>query len=412
MKILILLVLLWASLPFAVFGAADVLDDLFFGDDGDVLDLLFLEPQGGAGSASRSQQQATVEIQMRIDGAQNQINYLTTQENTARTLRSLARDNLSRAREELDDVDNKYEEALMLFNAAPQNRIAQIMYADAAKEKEAAQEIYDNESKKANIVENLWIIASGELNRERETLVELREMQRKLNAGEISADEIRLSQTQTAIDALETGEKSARETLENDLSEATEMFREQIERDEQLREQFFRAQFESEFKSYRVFSVRPEFITTGAVMGVGATAEFGKINTNGLYLSSELSLGAAFLGGWFNIGMCFNKDGGVKNVLGLGAGAHFSGAYVDFRNYNGTWLGRDKEINMNFVGAFHKLLIGREKNIDITNRFMLGYRRNPVDFLKETDSFVYDNGLGMAYTLSIGYTLTRVRGQR
>ena len=411
MKVLVLIVLLMVATPFAVSGNDDVLDDIFTGGDDDVLDLLFTGAQS-SDRTSRSQQQAAVEIQVKIDAAQNQINSLSALENSARNLRSLARDNFSRAREELDNANNEYEDAAMLFNAAPSNRVAQITYNNAVSQKDEAQKIYDEENAKANMVENLWITINGKLSRERENLAELRELLRRFNAGEIPAEQLRLAQS--ATDALETSdqERAVTEFLERDFNVAMEMFREQIERDEQLREQFFREQFESEFKRYRVFSVRPEFITTGAIMGIGATAEFGKINTNGLYLSSELSLGAAFLGAWFNIGMCFNKDGNIKNVLGLGAGAHFSGVYVDFWNYNGTWLGREKDINMNFVGAFHKLLIGREQNIDITNRFMLGHRKNPVDYLKETDSFVYENGLGMAYTLSIGYTLTRVRGQK
>jgi hypothetical protein len=405
-----LLFLLLCVLPFPCFSESEITDEAFFmSDEDDVLDILFSDPKD-LGKTNRSMQQTVISIQLQIDALQGQINSLTTLENSARTLKVLATGNVSRAKEETDEANNEYEDALPLFNAAPSNRAAQIMFEHAQKRKEDAQKIYDEENAKANIVENLWNTINEELNKERKNLAEFRELLRRLNAGEISAESVTL--TKNATDALETNGQSVRKMIEKDLNAAMELFREQLIQEELLLEQLFRKQFESEFNRYRVFSVRPQFLSAGSIIGAGATAELGKIDKNGFYLTGELSAGAGYFGGLLNGGMCLNKDGFVKNVLGLSAGIHFSGVFVDFTDYSGKWLARDKDINMNFGGAFYKILIGREKNFDLIYRFMLGYRKNPTDYLKETGDFIYEKGLGMAYSLSIGYTLTKVREQK
>jgi hypothetical protein len=154
-----------------------------------------------------------------------------------------------------------------------------------------------------------------------------------------------------------------------------------------------------------VFSLRPELTVGTSVMGAGISVEFGAIGKKGLYFTGELNGGSVF-GGGLNIGGCFNKDGNVKNVLGFSVGYRNALHFVDLTRNNvveqsavGT--------NIGIAGAFWELMFGRNKNFNVTNKVLLGLRKNPVDYDWIGGSFIYEEGINVAYILGIGYTLTK-----
>jgi hypothetical protein len=158
---------------------------------------------------------------------------------------------------------------------------------------------------------------------------------------------------------------------------------------------------------YLLFSLRPEFVAGTSAMGAGGAGELGLIGKNGFYFSAELSGGAAYYGGLFNFGACFNKDGAVKNVLGVSAGYRNTLLFVNFKSETGETLKSETGTNIGITGLFWKLMFGREKNFDITNRFLLGRKKNPNIYIEDSGKIIYDEGFNATYILSIGYALTR-----
>lgn len=154
-----------------------------------------------------------------------------------------------------------------------------------------------------------------------------------------------------------------------------------------------------------VFSLRPEFVMESSVMGAGMSVELGGIGKKGFCLTSELD-GGSIYGGGLNIGWCFNKDGNVKNVLGISGGYHNTLHFVDFTKDN---IVEQSAIGTNtgIAGVFWKLMFGKNKNFDITNKFLVGLRKNPVDYDWGGGCFIYEEGINFTYICGIGYTLTK-----
>jgi hypothetical protein len=141
-------------------------------------------------------------------------------------------------------------------------------------------------------------------------------------------------------------------------------------------------------KRYFVFSLRGEFRPIDSI--VGGNIEFGSIGENGFYFSvggdggrSIESSKEYYYGGELNFGGCFNKDGGVKNVLGVAAGF--------WRDNNTDYYA--------FGDVFWKLMFGRTGNFDITNKALFG--------MKGSSGSIVDGDFAVVYSLSVGFTLTK-----
>ena len=157
-----------------------------------------------------------------------------------------------------------------------------------------------------------------------------------------------------------------------------------------------------------VFSFRPELVAATSVMGAGAALELGVIGKNGFYFSSELSGGGVYYGGLLNFGACLNKDGAVKNVLGVSAGYHNTFLFVNFRKKNEI-VKYETGTNLGVAGLFWKFMFGKDQNLDVTNRILFGYKKNPDIYNAKSDRIIFDEGFNATWTLGVGYTLRRKR---
>jgi hypothetical protein len=152
-----------------------------------------------------------------------------------------------------------------------------------------------------------------------------------------------------------------------------------------------------------------------SVSSVGGAIELGKIHETGLYISGESNGGYSYAGYWFNIGFCLNnKDSSVKNVFGgkagfSGVGPSLQGDYYETAN---AYFYDYESKNFSFGGVFWKLMFGKNGHLDITNKFLLGYKSNPIEYNINSYQFVYKNGLNMTYIGGIGYTLTKAKKQK
>jgi hypothetical protein len=156
-----------------------------------------------------------------------------------------------------------------------------------------------------------------------------------------------------------------------------------------------------------VFSIRPEFVSGTSVTGAGLAIELGTVSKNGGYFTAELNAGN-YVGGGVNFGKCFNRDGTVKNVLGLSLGYRNNLYFYDF-NINGEPQQSAIGTNTSIAGVFWKLMFGRSGNISVINRIFVGNKDNPVGYDVRSDRFIYEDGRNMTYIFGIGYTLTKAR---
>jgi len=155
-----------------------------------------------------------------------------------------------------------------------------------------------------------------------------------------------------------------------------------------------------------VASVRPEFRANSAVAGIGLSADLGMMNQRGLYFGLDFGGGAVYYGADFNAGLCVNRHGYLKNLLGGSVGYWNTLLHIytiDENNGNKTF--RETAANVSFIGVFWKLMAGRiQNNFDVTNKILLGYKY-----------FVDDGGyvnrvypkLNVTYSFSVGYTFCK-----
>ena len=163
---------------------------------------------------------------------------------------------------------------------------------------------------------------------------------------------------------------------------------------------------------YFVFSMAWEYVAMFETKGFGGCIELGGIKENGFYNTFQFSAGAVYFGTEWNTGGCFNKDGvkgNYKSVLGFNVGYRQVLKYVRFVSNNrydyddyDEFIGR----NWAFFGGFWKLMFGSESNFDITNKFMLGGKRNPYEQGRYGE-VSYIGGGNLTYVLSVGLTITK-----
>jgi len=165
-----------------------------------------------------------------------------------------------------------------------------------------------------------------------------------------------------------------------------------------------------------VFSLRPEFASGFTAIGVGASTEWGIVTPNNLYLTGELSGGWRYFGIEANIGRCLNRErelnvfGGAKlrHVLGGTAGYRNILHPVTFRDaHTGETLKVENGDNIGIAGGFWKITLGGRHNLDVTNKILFGYKKNPHDY--DEDAVSHDKGFDVIYALGIGYTLKKVK---
>ena len=209
-----------------------------------------------------------------------------------------------------------------------------------------------------------------------------------------SALQLELRKTQEQLSELKKSqEQLTRERLEAEAAAARESRQSQEEA----------KKVES---GYFVFSISPEFVQGSAVMGAGGSVELGVIGKNNFYFTGELNGGGIYYGGGVNIGGCFNKDGNVKNVLGISAGYRNTLYFIDFTK-NGEILTTQTGNNISAGGGFYKLMFGKANNFDVTNKLLFGFRKNPVSYKQSNGEITYEEGFNMTYVLGVGYTLTK-----
>jgi hypothetical protein len=144
--------------------------------------------------------------------------------------------------------------------------------------------------------------------------------------------------------------------------------------------------------------------------------------------------GASSYGASYNFGGTVNKDGKVKNVLGVTVAGEVINIDVDVNiNINGNYYsGNHTHINQSMGGVFWKIMFGKRSNFDITNKVLFGDRytcdnHSLTEYIKNTNSNYFggydspyytgfdNNGyfndyderkFNVTHSLSIGYTFT------
>jgi len=162
-----------------------------------------------------------------------------------------------------------------------------------------------------------------------------------------------------------------------------------------------------------VFSVRPEFVAGTSVMGAGLTFELGGLHNSGYYITTQFGGGGMYYGGMLNFGRWIRGYDNLRHIAGLSGGymnimylVHFT---EDKKKINEIPQSKTIGNNLAFGGVFWKLLSGSERNFDITNRVLFGFKENPIWYDRETSNVEWRREFNVIYSASIGYTLTKRR---
>ena len=174
------------------------------------------------------------------------------------------------------------------------------------------------------------------------------------------------------------------------------------------------------------YSVRPELLLGSSSAGVGASAGLGVVGRRGFYTyvdfrgGPQIGPGSSYYGGDINFGYMFNRDGLVKNVLGLSFGWQNMESTMRLkdstRQADGSVtvevLAETDEQNYGFGGVFWKFLFGKRGNIDVTNKLLFGHRNMGV-YTESVIEAPYIIGkeqkLNVTYSLGVGWTWIRNR---
>ena len=381
-----------------------------------------------ADRARRQREQAIANLQMQIDAAQRQVSSLEAREADTRARRDASRAEFGRARDELAAADKEYKDALAFSSSNPTNQAARRTVGIASENLDAAKTKHNALESQAKIAHDLWVVAESDLRKERAHLESLRTQLRQVDSGEISAAAVLdgtaaiavAAQNQTpANQPAQTPAPTTRSRANDAFANIDEMMgvspRQRPASSAQTA-QPPKAEVKKETKEPSgrqfVFSVRPSVHLGNRAGAVGGDLEFGSIIKNGIYWSITAGGGVFYYGVGANFGYCFNRNGLVKNVLGITAGYWETMVlYVD--EWNNRLDNDLRDVDMGFGGVFWKMMIGRTGNFDITNRLLFGvgerryYDDNYGYFLNEE---IY--GMSMIYSVGIGYTLTRSKGKR
>ncbi|MDR0304635.1 MAG: LysM peptidoglycan-binding domain-containing protein [Chitinispirillales bacterium] len=165
---------------------------------------------------------------------------------------------------------------------------------------------------------------------------------------------------------------------------------------------------------YFVFSLRPEALirpekfNENSVMALGANMELGAISAKGFYFSLDLSGGKFYYGGGFDIGGCLGRNKAVKSVLGICGGYWNIVTKADVKKNGYVLIDSAKGNNVSYGGGLWKLMFGRTGNFDITNKVLIGPKKDdPVDYSENSKTFIYDTSLNLTWSASVGFTLTK-----
>jgi hypothetical protein len=172
------------------------------------------------------------------------------------------------------------------------------------------------------------------------------------------------------------------------------------------------------------FSVRPEFLALfGEITSAGFAAEFGMAGSNRLFFTAEFNGGVHYAGGGLNFGYTSIvhdiryrylqiKSGSpfdeLRFTAGVHAGLHHIVIPVNLESTSGDRLGRIYGQYTGMAGIFWKFTWGY---IDVTNRLLFGYRRDSPWYEEAVNDIIRKKNANLAYTIGIGYTITRERGQ-
>jgi len=162
-----------------------------------------------------------------------------------------------------------------------------------------------------------------------------------------------------------------------------------------------------------LFSIRPELVwgVKSSADSKGGNIGIGFVR-NSLFFEVDLGGGDEYFGGDLNLGYILHGSGRMKNVIGLNGGYWERKSMVEVER-DGETLGERGEYTKNYGGIFWKLLYGKRHNLDITNKFLFGNRKEYTATASGNEQGWSwegrDNNFSVTYSLSIGYTFINVK---
>jgi len=158
----------------------------------------------------------------------------------------------------------------------------------------------------------------------------------------------------------------------------------------------------------RLYSVRNDImIVLGEISSAGLNFEAGLIDENGYLISLDIGGGVNYWGVGLNVGYSFNVSENSKHIIGVSGNFHNTELIVRVRTESGAKVSTEYGCNRGFAGIFWKVMPWETKNLDITNRFLFGYKRDSAWWDDDNAEIEYRKGFSVTYSLTVGYTLMK-----
>lgn len=148
-------------------------------------------------------------------------------------------------------------------------------------------------------------------------------------------------------------------------------------------------------------------IVLGEISSVGLILEAGMIDENGYLLSLDVGGGANYWGVGLNAGYVFKGYGNSVHAVGVSGNFHHTELVVHVKSKRGAAISTEYGVNRAFAGAFWKMIPWETGNLDITNRFLFGYKRDSAWWDDDNAEIEYKKGFSVTYSFTVGYTLMK-----
>jgi len=158
----------------------------------------------------------------------------------------------------------------------------------------------------------------------------------------------------------------------------------------------------------RMLSIRNDLmILIGEVSSFGLNFEFGMLDENGFLLSLDAGAGVNYYGVGVNVGYSFTGSGNSVNIIGVSGNFHNTELVVRVRSGSGPLVSTEYGKNRAYGGIFWKIMPLENEPLDITNRFLFGYKRNSAWWDGDLGEITFKKGFSVTYSLTAGYTLMK-----
>jgi hypothetical protein len=157
-----------------------------------------------------------------------------------------------------------------------------------------------------------------------------------------------------------------------------------------------------------LLSLRNEVLAVmGEISTVGLNFEVGLVDRSGFFISADFGGGINYYGVGINVGYSFDSYDRTTHVVGLSGNYHHTDLVARFVTSDGVLYAREVGTNRGYGSIFWKVIPGETKYLDVTNRFLFGYKHDSAWYDYDRGEIIRKSGFSAAYSFTLGFTLIK-----